>query len=123
MSENPDTTALEAELDELGDEATIDEASDAESLRQAIEARASEVRRWLDELRVQADLGGMDAKAVLGDVLARLEDAAAAFASLARQAAGDLDTDDLKARSRAAAHDLRRAGETALQRLRSGSSS
>lgn len=121
MSDDTDPTALRAQLDELSDDEPLEEASDATTLQQAIDARSEQWHRWIDELRVRASLGGKDAKVVLGDVLGRLEDAAAAFTSLARQAADDLKVDDLRERTRAAAHDLDRAARTALDRLRGSS--
>src|SRR5690606_27073653 len=119
MSNDTDLTApLQEELEALADDQPIEEASDATALKQALDARSEQWHRWIDELRVRAALGGQDAKTVLGDVLGRLEDAAAAFTSLARQAAEDLQVDDLRARSKDAAHDLDRAARTALDRLR-----
>jgi hypothetical protein len=122
MTNDTDPTGpLLDELDELSDDQPLEEASDTTALEQALDARSEQWHRWIDELRVQAALGGKDARTVLGDVLARLEDAAAAFTSLTRQAAGDLKVDELRARSKDAAHDLDRAARTALQRLRSPS--
>jgi hypothetical protein len=123
MSNHTDTTPLESQLDDLASDQPIEEASDAASLRQAIDARSAQWHRWIDELRVQAALGGGDARQLLGDVLGRLDDAAAAFKSLARQAVGDLQVEDLRDRSKAAAHDLDRAARTALDRLRGGTGS
>ena len=118
MTRDTDTSSLEQELDELTEDDGLEEAADTTSLQRAFDARAAAWQRWIDELRVQAALGGQDARAVLGDVLGRLEDAAAALTSLTRQAIDDVKVDDLRERGRAAAHDLDRAARTALDRLR-----
>lgn len=116
----PATDDLEERLQALEGEVSGDEASDEEALRAAIEARAEHWRQWIDELRVRADLGGKDARASLEELLARLEDAYAAFSSLSRQAAHDAGdaASDLRERSRVVVHDLDRAARTALARLK-----
>jgi len=97
---------------DLGEE--IDEAT------KALEDQAARWRQWIDQLRVDLDLGAADLRDDLRAVLDRLEDAYVGFASLTKRAATEAKggAGDLRERAVEARHQLARAATTALDRLK-----
>lgn len=120
MADEKTTEALADELDALGDDGGTDGITDLAALRSSLEQQAERWRQWIDELRVRVDLGGMDAREGMGDLLGRLEDAYTAFVSIAKQAAdGATGTvGDLRSKGSDAAADLRSRGADAVGDLR-----
>jgi len=121
--DEPTTQITTDQLDiALGAIEPLDEVDDAgpEELKSALEARGQQWRQWIDELRVRADLADKDARTALDELLAKLEDAYAAFTSLSKDAAAESGTaaKDLVGHSKAVAHDLNRAARAALDALR-----
>lgn len=120
MADERTTEALADELDALGEDGGTDGATDLASLRSSLEQQAERWRQWIDELRVRVDLGGMDAREGMGDLLGRLEDAYTAFVSIAKQAAEGASgtVGDLRSKGSDAAADLRSRGADAVGDLR-----
>ena len=130
MTETTDNEELAAELEDLERE-TVD--ADGDDLRAQVEAQLAKWRQWIDELVVQADLGRLDVRDELKDLVQRLENSYLALKNEAEKAvdrnqgrgeqvqkaaagaAGDLKeglgkaTDDLRSAARKAYDQVRKA--------------
>lgn len=130
MTETTDNEELAAELEDL-EHATVD--ADGDDLRAQVEAQLAKWRQWIDELVVQADLGRLDVRDELRDLVQRLENSYLALKNEAEKAvdrnqgrgeqvqkaaagaAGDLKegltkaTDDLRSAARKAYDQVRKA--------------
>ena len=130
MTETMDNEELAAELEDLERE-TVD--ADGDDLRAQVEAQLAKWRQWIDELVVQADLGRLDVRDEMRDLVQRLENSYLALKNEAEKAvdrnqgrgehvqkaaagaAGDLKeglskaTDDLRSAARKAYDQVRKA--------------
>lgn len=130
MTETTNNEELAAELEDLERE-TVD--TDGDDLRAQVEAQLAKWRQWIDELVVQADLGRLDVRDELKDLVQRLENSYLALKNEAEKAvdrnqgrgeqvqkaavgaAGDLKegltkaTDDLRSAARKAYDQVRKA--------------
>ena len=131
MTESAAEQELAAELDDLERDA-VD--GDGEDLRAQVEAQLQKWRQWIDELVVQADLGRLDVRDDLRELVQRLENSYLALKNEAEKAvdrnqgrgeqvqkaatdaAGDLKDGRVKASG-----DLRRAARSALDQLKKAS--
>lgn len=131
MTESAAEQELAAELDDLERDA-VD--GDGEDLRAQVEAQLQKWRQWIDELVVQADLGRLDVRDDLRELVQRLENSYLALKNEAEKAvdrnqgrgeqvqkaatdaAGDLKDGLVKASG-----DLRRAARSALDQLKKAS--
>lgn len=131
MTETGADRELAEQLDDL--EASSVSGDDAD-LRAQVEEQLAKWRTWIDELVVQADLGRMDVREDLKDLVARLENSYLALKNQAEKlldrgqdrgeqvqkgvtgAAGDLRDGITKATG-----DLRSAARKALDQVRKGS--
>ncbi len=130
MTETTDNEELAAELEDLERE-TVD--ADGDDVRAQVEAQLAKWRQWIDELVVQADLGRLDVRDEMRDLVQRLENSYLALKNEAEKAvdrnqgrgeqvqkaaagaAGDLKeglskaTDDLRSAARKAYDQVRKA--------------
>ncbi|MBL8778602.1 MAG: hypothetical protein JNK12_21915 [Acidimicrobiales bacterium] len=130
MTETTNNEELAAELEDLERE-TVD--ADGDDIRAQVEAQLAKWRQWIDELVVQADLGRLDVRDELRDLVQRLENSYLALKNEAEKAvdrnqgrgeqvqkvaagaAGDLKegltkaTDDLRSAARKAYDQVRKA--------------
>lgn len=130
MTETTDNEELAAELEDLEHE-TVD--ADGDDVRAQVEAQLAKWRQWIDELVVQADLGRLDVRDEMRDLVQRLENSYLALKNEAEKAldrnqgrgeqvqkaaagaAGDLKeglskaTDDLRSAARKAYDQVRKA--------------
>lgn len=131
MTESAAEQELAAELDDLERDA-VD--GDGEDLRAQVEAQLQKWRQWIDELVVQADLGRLDVRDDLRELVQKLENSYVALKNeaekavdrnqgrgeqvqkAATEAAGDLRDGVVKASG-----DLRRAARSALDQLKKAS--
>lgn len=129
-------TGAERELaEQLDDLEAASVSGDGADLRAQVEEQLAKWRTWIDELVVQADLGRMDVREDLKDIVARLENSYLALKNQAEKlldrgqdrgeqvqkgvsgAAGDLRDGITKATG-----DLRGAARKALDQVRKSSS-
>ena len=128
MTETTDNEGLAAELEDLEREA-VD--ADGDDLRAQVEAQLAKWRGWIDELVVQADLGRLDVRDEMKDLLQRLENSYLALMNEAEKAIDrnqgrgeqvqKVATDaagDLKEGLTKATHDLRSAARKAYDEVR-----
>lgn len=131
MTETGADRELAEQLDDL-EAASV--SGDGADLRAQVEEQLAKWRTWIDELVVQADLGRMDVREDLKDLVARLENSYLALKNQAEKlldrsqdrgeqvqkgvtgAAGDLRDGITKATG-----DLRSAARKALDQVRKGS--
>lgn len=130
MTETTNNEELAAELEDL-EHSTVD--ADGDDIRAQVEAQLAKWRQWIDELVVQADLGRLDVRDELRDLVQRLENSYLALKNEAEKAvdrnqgrgeqvqkaaagaAGDLKegltkaTDDLRSAARKAYDQVRKA--------------
>ena len=83
MTETTNNEELAAELEDL-EQTTVD--ADGEDLRAQVEAQLAKWRQWIDELVVQADLGRLDVRDELKDLVQRLENSYLALKNEAEKA-------------------------------------
>ena len=83
MTETTDNEGLAAELEDLEREA-VD--ADGDDLRAQVEAQLAKWRGWIDELVVQADLGRLDVRDELKDLVQRVENSYLALKNEAEKA-------------------------------------
>lgn len=83
MTETTDNEELAAELEDL-EQTTVD--ADGEDLRAQVEAQLAKWRQWIDELVVQADLGRLDVRDELKDLVQRVENSYLALKNEAEKA-------------------------------------
>ena len=128
MTENAAEQELSAGLEDLEREA-VD--GDGEDLRAQVEAQLQKWRQWIDELMVQADLGRLDVRDDLRELVQKVENSYLALKNEAEKAldrnqgrgeqvqkaatgaAGDLKDGLVKASG-----DLRTAARSALDQLK-----
>lgn len=131
MTETGADRELAEQLDDL-EAASV--SGDGADLRAQVEEQLAKWRTWIDELVVQADLGRMDVREDMKDLVARLENSYLALKNQAEKlldrgqdrgeqvqkgvtgAAGDLRDGITKATG-----DLRSAARKALDQVRKGS--
>lgn len=131
MTETGADKELAAELDDL-EQASVGGAGD--DLRAQVEEQLAKWRRWIDELIVQADLGRLDVRDDLKDLVERVENSYLALKNEAEKAidrnqgrgeqvqkAAAGAAGDLRAGVTKASGDLRAAARKALDQLRQGS--
>lgn len=128
MTETTDNEGLAAELEDLEREA-VD--ADGDDLRAQVEAQLAKWRQWIDELVVQADLGRLDVRDELQDLVQRLENSYLALKNEAEKAidrnqgrgeqvqkAATDAAGDLKEGLTKATNDLRSAARKAYDQVR-----
>ena len=117
MTETTDNEELAAELEDL-EQTTVD--ADGEDLRAQVEAQLAKWRQWIDELVVQADLGRLDVRDELKDLVQRVENS---YLALKNEAEKAIDRNQGKTRARMRPHGLgaRLYGPRALRLLGDGS--
>ena len=128
MTETTDNEELAAELEDLERE-TVD--ADGDDVRAQVEAQLAKWRQWIDELVVQADLGRLDVRDEMRDLVQRLENSYLALKNEAEKAvdrnqgrgeqvqkAATDAAGDLKEGLTKATNDLRSAARKAFDQVR-----